>query len=60
MIWKEIGKGVFQSKVVNGFTDVIQLGSNLWAVSMNGRVIGSAKTLEEGQQMAATFCGCEK
>jgi hypothetical protein len=54
MNWTTIGKDAHQAKVANGFVHVMKVGANVWSVTLNGRVIGSAKTAEEGKRIAET------
>lgn len=53
MTWTAIGKDAYQTKVANGFIHVMKVGANVWSVTHNGRVIGSAKTADEGKLIAA-------
>jgi hypothetical protein len=52
MNWKTIGKDAHSAKVPAGFVHVLKLGANVWSVTLNGRVLASAKTADEGKRLA--------
>ena len=52
MNWTTIGKDAHQAKVANGFVHVMKVGANVWSVTRNGRVVGSAKTADEAKLIA--------
>ena len=52
MNWTTIGKDAHQAKVPNGFVHVMKVGANVWSVTRNGRVVGSAKTADEAKLIA--------
>ena len=54
MNWTTIGKNAHMAKVDNGFIHVMQVGANVWSVTLNGRVIGSAKTADEAKLIASS------
>lgn len=53
MNWNTIGKDAHMAKTANGFVHVLKVGANVWSVTINGRVIGSAKTADEAKAIAA-------
>ena len=53
LTWQVIGKDAHQAKVTNGFMHVIKVGGNVWSVTLNGRVIGTAKTADAAKAIAA-------
>ena len=52
MNWNTIGKDAHMTKVTNGFIHVMKVGANVWSVTHNGRVIGSAKTADSAKAIA--------
>lgn len=50
--WTTIGKDAHSMKVPAGFYHVMKVGARVWSVTLNGRVIGTAKTGDEGKTIA--------
>lgn len=50
--WNSISKNAYMAKVANGFVHVMHVGGSVWSVTLNGRVIGTAKTAAEGKALA--------
>lgn len=50
--WTEIGKDTHSLKTTKGFYHVMKHGAKTWSVTLNGRIIGSAKTAEHGKELA--------
>ena len=49
--WTEIAKNTFSLKTEKGFYHIMKHGAKTWSVTLNGRIIGSAQTLEEGKAL---------
>lgn len=50
--WTEIGKDAHSLKTAKGFYHVMKLAAQTWSVTLNGRVVGTAKTADAGKLIA--------
>ncbi|MFA5711853.1 hypothetical protein [Mycolicibacterium sp.] len=51
--WQKIGKDAYQLASTRGFYHVMHVGGGVWSVTLNGRVIGSAGSANEGKALVS-------